>query len=286
MVKWPYLSAPPSGVFMRLSVTSWSFPACTLAEAWAIARALGFSHIDIGALHGPAIDAALVRRDPAAAAAALRPLGLSVANLYWLFGATLAENAMSDPAALARNAAEFANVLTFAREVGAPSVFLLPGVIAPGASREDALRHSAAAFRELLAMARAAGIVLTVEPHVAGLLTSPDDTLRFLDLVPGLRLALDYAHFACMGWPQAAIDPLAPHAGHVHLRQARPGALQAKWGEGTLDFPAMFDRLRACGYAGFCAVEYVHQDYMGTLHDDVLTETVRMRDCARAHGLR
>ena len=27
---------------MKLSVTSWSFPACTLSEAWAVARALGF----------------------------------------------------------------------------------------------------------------------------------------------------------------------------------------------------------------------------------------------------
>jgi hypothetical protein len=26
---------------MQLSVTSWSFPACTLPEAWAVARALG-----------------------------------------------------------------------------------------------------------------------------------------------------------------------------------------------------------------------------------------------------
>ncbi|MCX7889343.1 MAG: sugar phosphate isomerase/epimerase [Rhodobacteraceae bacterium] len=270
---------------MRLSVTTWSFPACTLAEAWAIARALGFPHVDIGPLHGPAIDAALVRRDPAAAAGALAPLGLRVANLYWLFGATLAENAMSDPAALGRNVAEFANVLVFAQAVGATSVFLLPGVLGPGTTRAEAIGHSAAAFRELVPMAAAAGITLTVEPHVAGLLTSPADTLRLLELAPGLRLALDYAHFACMGWPQAAIDPLAPHAGHVHLRQARPGALQAKWGEGTLDFPAMFDTLRAAGYGGFCAVEYVHQDYMGTLFDDVLTETVRMRDCARAHGI-
>jgi sugar phosphate isomerase/epimerase len=89
-----------------------------------------------------------------------------------------------------------------------------------------------------------------------------------------------------MGFPQEAIDPLAPFAGHVHLRQARPGALQAKWGEGTLDFAKMVGVLRQVGYDGWLAVEYVHQTYMNTLFDDVLTETIRMRDAMRALGLR
>jgi sugar phosphate isomerase/epimerase len=88
-----------------------------------------------------------------------------------------------------------------------------------------------------------------------------------------------------MGFPQGEIDVLAPHAAHVHLRQARPGALQAKWGEGTLDFGAIIETLREAGYDGFLSIEYVHQAYMNTLSDDVLTETIRMRDLARAHGV-
>jgi sugar phosphate isomerase/epimerase len=119
---------------------------------------------------------------------------------------------------------------------------------------------------------------------VGGLLDSPVRTLDFLAAVPGLKLTLDYAHFVCMGWTQSAIDPLAGHAAHVHLRQARPGALQAKWGEGVIDFGAVAERLRAVGYAGFLSIEYVHQGYMNTLSDDVLTETVRMRDHMRGFG--
>jgi hypothetical protein len=33
---------------MRLSVTSWSFPKCTLAEAAGIAKTLGIDGIDVG----------------------------------------------------------------------------------------------------------------------------------------------------------------------------------------------------------------------------------------------
>lgn len=270
---------------MRLSVTSWSFPACTLGEAWAVSRALGIGHIDIGLLHGPALDGAALRRDPEAAAEALRGLGLSVSNLYWLFGASPHENAMSDAAALDRNTDEFARVLRFARAVGAPSVFLLPGMSRPGMSRRALLDASAAAFRALLPMAARAGVTLTVEPHVGGILSDPAETLAFLDEVPGLKLTLDYAHFVCMGYTQSQVDPLAEHAGHIHLRQARPGALQAKWGEGTIDFAALIEHLRGLGYEGYLSIEYVHQSYMNTLFDDVLTETIRMRDLVRAHGV-
>jgi sugar phosphate isomerase/epimerase len=138
----------------------------------------------------------------------------------------------------------------------------------------------------MLPIATDHGLTLTVEPHIGGVLASPAETLALLDRAPGVKLALDYAHFACMGFPQSAIDPLAPFAGHVHLRQARPGALQAKWGEGTLDFAAMVATLRAADYGGWLAVEYVHQSYMNTLSDDVLTETIRMRDAMHALGIR
>jgi sugar phosphate isomerase/epimerase len=77
------------------------------------------------------------------------------------------------------------------------------------------------------------------------------------------------------------VDVLAPHAVHVHLRQARMGALQAKFAHGTLNFPAIFGTLRDAGYDGHLALEAVHQDYMNTLTEDVLTETVALRDCFR-----
>lgn len=270
---------------MQLSVTSWSFPACTLEESWAIAQALGFKALDVGLFYGPALDKARVLADPVGAAQDLTGRGIKAANLYWLFGAGLADRALTDPAARSSNLADFASVCKFAQKAGIPSVFLLPGV-ADGSPKEQAIRESAASLRAMLPIAQEHGLILTVEPHVGGILASPTEALALLDQAPGVKLALDYAHFACMGFPQAAIDPLAAFAGHVHLRQARPGALQAKWGEGTLDFAAMVATLRAVGYEGWLAVEYVHQAYMNTLSDDVLTETIRMRDAMHALGIR
>ena len=270
---------------MKLSVTSWSFPACTLGECQGIARAIGIRHLDLGLLHGAAFDRARVVADPLGAAQDGRSLGISAANLYWLFGPDPETHAVSDAAALDRNLRELDEVARFAEALKIPTLFVLPGMSRPGRSRAGLLQESAASLREMLPVTRARGVTLTVEPHVGSCLASPAETLALLDAVPGLRLTLDYAHFACMGFAQDAIDALAPHAAHVHLRQARPGALQAKWGEGTLDIGRMIGTLREAGYDGFLAVEYVHQAYMNTLFDDVLTETIRMRDLARAYGV-
>jgi sugar phosphate isomerase/epimerase len=121
---------------------------------------------------------------------------------------------------------------------------------------------------------------LCIEPHVHSWAESPTLVRQLVDRT-GIGLVLDYAHFACLGYRQEEIDTLAPHAVHVHLRQARMSVLQAKFAAGTLNFPAMFATLKEAGYAGWLAIEYVHQDYMNTVNEDVLTETVHMRDCFR-----
>jgi sugar phosphate isomerase/epimerase len=269
---------------MKLTVTSWSFAACSLKESWAIARALGFEAMDLGLLHGAALNRGRIVSDPVGAAAGVAGLGIKASNLYWLFGADIAENAVTDPAAKARNEAELDQVCRFATTLKCPSIFILPGVQRPGVPKVTAVTSAVDGLRGLVDVAARHGVTLTVEPHVGGLLSSPGETLNLLAAVPGLRLTLDYAHFACIGFTQAEIDVLAPFAAHVHMRQARPGALQAKWGEGTLDFTAMVGRLADTGYDGYLSVEYVHQGYMNTLFDDVLTETVRMRDHLRACG--
>jgi len=159
---------------------------------------------------------------------------------------------------------------------------VLPGVCNPGQGRAEALARSAESLATLLPIARREGVTLTIEPHVHSYLESPALVLDLLGRVPGLKLTLDYAHFVCLGHTQDAIDALAPHAAHTHVRQARPGALQTKLAKGTINMEAMLATLRDAGYDGWLSVEFVHQDYMDTLSDDVLTETIACRDLLRA----
>jgi sugar phosphate isomerase/epimerase len=267
---------------MKLSLTSWSLRACSLDEAAAISKALGIGALDLGYFYGPALDKAALLADPDRAADRVAGLGIEVPNFYHLFGSTLAGRNLADPAHRAENEADLRNVVRFCSRAGIPTVFVLPGICNSSQDRAAALAQSAESLRRLLPTAAEAGVQLTIEPHVHSFLESPALTLDLLSRVPGLKLTLDYAHFTCLGWRQDEIDALAPHAAHVHLRQARPGALQTKTHQGTINIEAQLGTLKAAGYGGRLSLEYVHQDYMDTLYDDVLTETILLRDQVRA----
>lgn len=263
---------------MRLSLTSWSMPSCTLREAAAISNALGIGALDVGLFYRSALNKAEILSDPVAAAEGLSRLGVALPNYYHLFGDGLAGRNLALPGTLEDNLKDLAQVLKFADCARIGSVFILPGVVNPGQSRAEAERVSADALREMLGLAKAHKAKLCIEPHVHSFAESPTVVRRLVDQT-GIQLVLDYSHFTCLGYRQEEIDPLAPYAAHIHLRQARMGALQTKFQHGTLNFPAMFGTLRDVGYIGALAIEPVHQDYMNTLFEDVLTEIVAMRDC-------
>jgi sugar phosphate isomerase/epimerase len=267
---------------MKLSLTSWSLPACSLAEAAGIAKVLGIGALDVGYFYGPALDKARLLAEPELVADDVRGLGIDMPCLYHLFGSTLVDRNLADSRHLDANLADFAQVTRFCKRAGIGVVFVLPGVVNPGQGRMEALAQSAESLKRLTGVAADAGITLTIEPHVHSYLESPSLTLALLDKVPGLRLTLDYAHFVCLGYRQEEIDVLAPHAAHVHLRQTKTGELQTKLAKGTINIAAELATLAAAGFAGHVALEYTHQDYMDSLYDDILTETIQLRDLVRA----
>ena len=121
-------------------------------------------------------------------------------------------------------------------------------------------------------------IELLFEPHVHSFLESPEHTLELINATDGMKIVLDYAHFTCLGWTQYQTDLLIQYAGHIHLRQAKSGFLQTKLEEGTINFQAILGKLKEIKNKNYLSIEYVHQDYMNTLYEDVLSETIKMRD--------
>lgn len=266
---------------MKLSVTAWSFPHLTLAEVGGITKVLGIDAIDVGLFYASALDKARLLSEPEAYGAEIKSsLPVDVANYYHLFGNGLMDRNLSlGPDE--DNLNDLKASLEFAKVAGAPSVFILPGMVNPGQSRREALAASIEALKPMVEAGQEAGVTVTIEPHVHGILETVEMTQEILAKVPGLKIALDLAHFVSLGYRQDEIEVLAEHAGHVHLRQAKQGHLQNKLEEGTINFPAFFGALRDASYDGWLAIEYVHQAYMNTLFDDVLSETVKMRDCFR-----
>lgn len=267
---------------MHLSLACWSFPSLTLSEVAGVTRALGIGSIDVGIDGRSALSRGAILADPQRAAADLRTAvpDLSFANYYHRFGDGLAGRNLSDPESLDDNIRDLRQVMTFADAAGIATVFVLPGIVNPGQSRKDAAREGIRSLKALGEAAAPFAARLCFEPHVQSWCESPALAAQAAG-ESGVGLALDHAHFACLGWRQDEIDPLCAHAVHIHLRQARPGALQTKFAQGTLNFPALFGALEDAGYTGALALEVVHQDYMNTLGDDVMTETIALRDAYR-----
>jgi sugar phosphate isomerase/epimerase len=263
---------------VQLSITSWSFPACSLSEAAGISKALGIGALDVGLLGQSALNKAEILSDPVAAAEQLFSLGVTIPNYYHLFGSDLADRNLALPGTVDQNRRDLEKVLRFADAASIPSVFVLPGVVNAGQSRREALTVATDSLNALAQVAEDFSATLCIEPHMHSFAESPSIVLELIDKT-GVSLVLDYAHLICLGYRQEEIDALAPHAAHIHLRQARAGVLQTPFAHGTLNFPALFGTLRAAHYSGALSIEFVHQDYMNTLFEDVLTETIAMRDC-------
>ena len=268
---------------MKLSATSWSFPACTLDEVVGILKALGIGALDLGFFYASDIGKEKLLADPEGLAAKLSEYGLAFPSLYYLFGDDLVARNLASAESSEENVVDFEKAMHFCKAAKISTVMLLPGVLNKGQSRQDALSQTAKNLQELVSIAQDAGVTIALEPHVHSYLESPSLVLELLERAPGVKLTLDYAHFVCLGYRQEEIDVLAPHAAHVHLRQARAGVLQSKLDEGTINFPALLATLKEHSYDGYLSLEYVHQAYMNTLSEDVLTETVRMRDLVRQY---
>lgn len=266
---------------MKLSVAAWSFPHCTTREAIDVAASLGFEHVDLGINNfKPQLDRVRMFSDGTAYGREFaRSCKLKVANIYALFGRDRYDRNLSDPRNHEKAFADFRQIAQFCKATSTPTVFVLPGVVNAGQSRADAIAVSVEALKHLVDIGREAAVEVQIEAHSGSLIEAPDDCIEFLRLVPGLKLALDPSHFTMQGVPQADIHRLVGYAGHVHLRQAAPGQAQRKLEDGTINFPAFFGALRDADYKGCLAAEYIHAPAMAAYVVDVLSETIKMRDC-------
>ncbi|MFA3920655.1 sugar phosphate isomerase/epimerase family protein [Ruegeria hyattellae] len=267
---------------MKLSVASWSFPHLTLPEAAAVATAIGFGAIDLGYFFAPSLDKGRLLNKPEKYGTELAAsLPLPIANLFHLFGEDLMDRNLAG-SANPQNLNDLKSAVAFAKAAGVPSVFILPGMINPGQSRGEATKASVEALKPMVAAGAKAGVKVLIEPHTGSILNSPTRTRELVEAVPGLKIVLDPSHFVAMGFRQEEIDPLADITGHVHLRQARPGLIQTKMEEGVVDFPGFFGALSEAGYDGWLTSEYEHEAGTLSQYDDVLSESVKMRDCLRS----
>ncbi len=273
---------------MELSCTSFSFPLLSFAEAAQAIRLIGIPKLDVGAHEGGChVQPSEIEANPSGVAETIRraveEAGLRVSDFFPTFGHGFRDRPVNTPDAAERAANErrFRAIVAVCQRLGAGGITLLPGVIWDDLGPDRSFELAVAGLRRLVPIAHDAGLRLSVECHLESVAEPPAKALALIEAVPGLKLTLDYSHFVANGYAPEEVHPLVPHAGHVHARQARNGALQEGRRRGTLDFDDIVRRLKAAGYAGDICVEYTWQEWRGCDNVDVVSESILLRDQLR-----
>jgi sugar phosphate isomerase/epimerase len=272
----------------RISCSEYSFPSVPgQHERIGMVRLLGFELVDLALFLA---DGSELVADPDAIAAALRTSlaehGLRSEDLFLAVGETVEEIAPNqrDAGGREQRRQEFSAVAGIAAELGIRGVTILPGVT----WAEDPAASWALCVEELawrVETAGALGVETRIEAHAGSIAPVPELTTRLCEDVPGLRLTLDLSHFELQSVTLDRMLTLVPLAGHLHIRAAKPGAIQVRWRDNETDLAALVEALRATGYAGAYCVEYVPMPKWRCDEMDVVTEALATRSALLELGV-
>jgi sugar phosphate isomerase/epimerase len=269
---------------IRLSCDDYAWPSVSHRTALSIIADLGFAGVDIGVFGDVThVTVPSVVADPVGRAAAVRAdteaAGLAVADVFLTSSLELGRVTPTSrvPGDQEQLREIFAAMVTFATELDAPGITLLPGVIDDGCEPDDAIAAAADGLAPLVAMGAAAGLGVSVEPHVGSCIESPEATARLLERCDGLTVTLDPSHYVYSGWTVPSMLPLVGRTRHVQIRPAAEGLMQVKVADNGFDLPGLVAGLVAVGYDGWIASEFVWMEKWRCDEVDNTGESGRLR---------
>jgi len=269
---------------MKFTCTSWSWPQLPFEDVVRVMSVLGFRAIDVGAFAGVAhFEPDEIARQPREMARLVADIrkrhAIVFSDLFVTFGVDLTDRCVNFPdrAVTDANIDTFRRITEFCTQAGIPGVTLCPGVEHGVLGRAGSLALAAEELARLSEVGYQAGLQVSFEPHLESITESPEEALKVVTSAPRLTLTLDYSHFVAQGYLESAIEPLVPHARHIHIRQAKSGTLQAHDDDGTIDFDRLLSVLQSLGYQGWIAFEYECNAWQGNNRSDVVTETALLK---------
>lgn len=166
------------------------------------------------------------------------------------------------PGREAEFAAGLQQCLRYATALGVEAVNILPGRLAAGCNRTEALATLHANLQLAAGQLAQQGIRCTVEAinrfDMPGFLLSTVAELQQLPEHPNLFWQIDLYHMARMGEPLAALlRQHWPRIGHLQFADC-PG--RGAPGSGTLDFAQLFSQIRTLPYPYWTGAEYRDAD--------------------------
>jgi sugar phosphate isomerase/epimerase len=273
----------------KFACADFTFPLLPHDKALQLIAMLDLQGVDIGLFENrshlwPSREFANLSQSARGLKAKLDAFNLQVADLFLQLANDFHAYAINQPDAARRAHAResFRQLLDYAGEAGARHVLILPGVHFAEEPHATSLGRAVDELAWRVEQAEQRGIVFAIEAHVGSIVPDPTSAAELIRRVPGLTLTLDYTHFTRVGIPDAEIEPLIAQASHFHIRGARPGRLQSRFADNTIDYRRVVEVARAHNYQGWLGLEYVWQDWEHCNECDNVSETILFRDFLRA----
>lgn len=223
-------------------------------ERFQMALDAGFAGIEIGTV----ADAAEAEKIKAASDAT----GLlihSVMNAdHWEYPLS-----SGDPEVVAKSVAGMETSLRNAKLWGAGTVLLVPAVVNPETSYQQAWTRSQKVVRErILPLAQELEVIVAMEEVWNKFLLSPLEMARYVDefASPWVKAYVDVGNMIFYGYPQDWIRTLGPRVVRIHLKDFKLDRGQGRFywknlGEGDVDWVAVRQALSDIDYDGWMTTE-------------------------------
>ena len=226
-------------------------PDGTYAERFQIARDAGFEEIECATVEPQA------EADEIKTAAEKTKIRIhSVMNqAHWKFPLSSA-----DPDVVQRSMKGMETSLRNASFWGADTVLLVPAVVNPETSYQDAWTRSQEQIRKLVPLAQELKVIIAIEEVWNKFLLSPLEMARYVDEFksPWVKAYLDVGNMVFYGYPQDWIRTLGPRVVKVHIKDFRFKAQKAEFvplREGDIDWKAVHSALHDIKYRGTATLE-------------------------------
>lgn len=172
----------------------------------------------------------------------------------------------ADPSVVAKCVAGMETSLHNAKLWGADTVLLVPAVVNPETSYQDAYTRSQREIKKMIPLAKQLGVIIAVEEVWNKFLISPIEFARYVDEFnsPWVRAYFDVGNVLLYGYPQDWIRTLGKRIVKLHLKDftfRRDPNLKknvADWvnlRDGDIDWKAIHSALASIGYRGTATVE-------------------------------
>jgi L-ribulose-5-phosphate 3-epimerase len=171
-----------------------------------------------------------------------------------------------DPAIREESIESTKQALREAKQYGASSILLVPGVVNKDTGYDEAYSRSQAGIRRIIPVAEDVGVKIAIENVWNHFLLSPLEAARYIDEFgsPMVGWHFDAGNILNYGWPDQWIRILGKRIVQFHVKEFSRSkrdkegpskGFQVKLLEGDVDWPATMKALDDIGYTGWAITE-------------------------------